>query len=685
MILSSNFGELTIPKGVAMRRTTRISDIILACFLLIGVGCATMPATAPQSSRPHHDRVIAIGDIHGSYSGLVSIMKEAALIDGDNRWTGGNTLLVQTGDVLDRGEDIRRVLDLLMALQTQAEAAGGKVVALLGNHEVMNIFGSRHYVNPKAYKSFAGPASEEKRNHALERWQSFFGASAGPEAEDPETLKQNWLVEHPPGFVEYAEAMGPDGRYGKWLRSLPAVFRYGGSIFLHGGISPEYADLPLSGMTEAISLDIETFDRSKSYLMELGFADQSFTMSEMMAILDGILAAAETEELPAKLQDALPRLKEIKDFFSGIYETSPLMVDAGPLWFRGFAQWPDEQLVSYLPKWLEKNSAWRVIVSHTPQPDGRIRSRLNGSTFLIDTGMLSEHYTGGRASALEIRDDDVTAIYEAGERVSFPPPEIDYGPLLVWKDAGKNPLPFNTLRDIEQFLATAKHSTTETITVGVNKPLKVLLEKDGVKVNAIFRHESESVSPNFHDGGPIDEKRYFLDSYVGEIAAYEMNCLLGLNNMPPTVYRPLEGKQGTLQLWAEDTMPDRERARKNILPPESRPWNRQMWDMRVFDNLINNTDRNQTNILIDPNWRLILIDHTRSFARDRSLPKPEQVIHCSRGLWHALRHLDEAEVKRRLSPYLNQAEIETLFVRWDRLILRIRDLIDREGEENVLF
>lgn len=107
--------------------------------------------------------------------------------------------------------------------------------------------------------------------------------------------------------------------------------------------------------------------------------------------------------------------------------------------------------------------------------------------------------------------------------------------------------------------------------------------------------------------------------------------------------------------------------------------------MRVFDNLINNIDRNQTNILIDDDWRLILIDHTRSFARDHSLPKPEQVVQCSRGLWHALRHLKEADVREHLSPYLETAEIDALFVRRERLVQLIQDLIIRNGEENVLF
>jgi hypothetical protein len=89
--------------------------------------------------------------------------------------------------------------------------------------------------------------------------------------------------------------------------------------------------------------------------------------------------------------------------------------------------------------------------------------------------------------------------------------------------------------------------------------------------------------------------------------------------------------------------------------------------------------------LIDENWQMILIDHTRAFAQDKSLFRPEYVTRCSRGLWHALRHLDESLVMERLSPYLKAAEIDALFVRRQRLIELIQDLIDREGEEEVLF
>ena len=683
LTLIPTFRIWMILKEAFMGKMRRLPAVVVVCLLIVTGGCATVPSKSPALKTSRHERIVAVGDVHGSYDGLVSILRETAIIDSNNSWIGGSALLVQTGDLLDRGADIRPVLDLMMSLQHQAQTAGGDVVVLLGNHEVMNMVGDMQYVNPDVYGSFTEPGSEGVREEAFEKWRIFFGASTSAEGEDTEARRKKWMTTHPLGFVEYTHAMGPEGHYGKWLRRRPAMFRYGGTIFLHGGISPGYAKFSESVINQTINTDIDEFDRNKSFLIKKGFAEQFFSISEMIAIVDGIMTAARTEKPPASIVDDLPQYKAFKSFLDGLYEHSSLMIDEGPLWFRGFDQWPDERLITYLPEWLKNNNAWRVIVSHTPRRDGKIQSRLDGGIFLIDTGMLSEFYKGGRASALEIKDDDVSAVYGTGERFAFPPPMIDYGPSHIWTGQDGTPLPFETADEIEKFLMTAVPVFSEVITTGVNRPRKVLLEKDGRELRAIFRHESEIDDRQSMVGS--DKKLHaFRDSFRGEIAAYEMNRLLGLDNMPPTVLRIIDGKQGTLQLWAENTMPDRQRAQANELPPEALPWNRQMDDMRVFDNLINNLDRNQTNILIDENWRLILIDHTRAFSGDRSLPHPERVIHCSRGLWHALRHLDEAEARRRLSPYLTPAEIDALFIRGKLLVQHIMDLINRNGEENVL-
>lgn len=668
-----------------MWKKHKLTAIVCSCLLLIICGCATGPVKTSDTSTPHHDRIVAVGDVHGSYEGLVTILREAALIDGANHWTGGNTLLVQVGDLLDRGADVRKVLDLLMSLEGQAASEGGRVVVLLGNHEAMNLVGSFQDVSPDAYKRFESPDSAKKQETAFERWQAFFGASLEAQGTAPEEQKQQWTEKHPPGFVEYTEAMEPDGNYGKWIRSCPAVFRYGGTVFVHAGFSAGYADQTLDTVNQSVRDEIKQYDRIKSLLIEKGAAEPFFTLSEITSVLEAVLAAEEGGALAPSLQKDLPEMKAAKPFLDSFFETSYLMADDGPLWYRGIARSPDEELTSFLPQWLAANNAWRLVVGHTPSADGRILSRLEGSAFIIDTGMLTEYYKNGRSSALEILDDEVTAVYGAGERIPFPSPEIEYESELVWTDEAGSPLPFQDEAEILAFLETAEPlPDPEVIETGVNRPLKKRLEKDGLKVNTIFRHQSEASPPTAMAGSGLDS-RYFRDGWEGDICAYEINRLLGLDNMPPTVFRTIDGKKGSLQLWAEQTMQDRQRAQDNTLPPESTPWNRQMWDMRVFDNLINNTDRNQTNILIDGNWRLILIDHTRSFARDKTLPFPQQVIHCSRGLWYSLRHLDETEARKQLAPYLPSGEIDALFVRQKALIQLIRDLIHRNGEENVLF
>jgi hypothetical protein len=653
----------------------------LVCLSWIIGSFTAIPLSSAAARPASYSRLVAIGDIHGSFAGLTAILKQSGLIDENSQWAGGNTLLVQTGDMIDRGADVRQVMDLMISLQSQADAKGGKVVVLLGNHEVMNMVGASQYVNPEAYKNFIDHDSVEKQEKAYERWWAVFGAAAAAGGEDPEILKQKWMTDHPRGFVEYNEAMGPNGKYGKWFRSLPAVFQYGGTIFLHGGISPDFAE-SADVLNQKINKAIKEFNEIRSYMIEKRFIEQYYSMSEMNSVVEGIVKASETQALSPALLNEVPRLKEIRSYLDSFFDVSPLMVENGPLWFRGYAEWPEQQLNAYVSEWLKSNNAWRVVAAHTPRPDGKIQSRLDGAIFVIDTGMNEEYFKNGQASALEIKDDDATAIYQSGERFDFSPPKINYGPEHVWTDKSGAQLPFKTLDEIEQFLLNAYPVSTKIIKATTN-PLKVLLEKDNLSINAVFRYHTESSDPGPTPGAG-KKIRYFKDSSQSEITAYILNRMLGMNNMPPTVFRTLNEKQGTMQLWAEHVMSDRDRAEKNLLPPEASSWNRQMWDMQVFDNLINNIDRNQTNILIDDNWQLILIDHTRSFAMDNTLFTPEKVIHCSRGLWHALRHLDEAEARRRLSPYLSPAEINALFNRKQKLIQLIKDLINRNGEENVL-
>ena len=106
---------------------------------------------------------MAVGDVHGAYDTFVGILRAAGLLDSRDRWTGGRAILVQTGDVLDRGDDSRRVLDLLRRLERDAPRAGGRVLPLLGNHELMRVLGDWRYVSPGELRAFRNADSDQLR------------------------------------------------------------------------------------------------------------------------------------------------------------------------------------------------------------------------------------------------------------------------------------------------------------------------------------------------------------------------------------------------------------------------------------------------------------------------------------------------------------------------------------------
>ncbi len=260
-------------------------------------------------------------------------------------------------------------------------------------------------------------------------------------------------------------------------------------------------------------------------------------------------------------------------------------------------------------------------------------------------------------------------------------PADDY----TWVGPTGDPLPFESFKDAEKFLTDSEVARSKTHRDGLNKYKKVVLDKDGVWVNSIFRWENVVKRPDFNSASFGGQNRHFRDSYESELAAYKINEILGLNNIPPTVYREVEGRSGSVQLWMENTTKEVDRRRKGTDPPDATSWNRQSHDMRVFDNLINNIDRNQNNILIDKDWNLWFIDHTRSFAMDESLPTPEKVSRCSRNLYNALKQMDEGLVREALVSLLSEAEVDAFFVRRELLIKLLEDRVAEVGESEVFY
>src|SRR6516162_6332826 len=150
-------------------------------------------------------RIVAVGDVHGDSETFVAVLRSAGVIDKSNKWVGGDTHLVQTGDCVDRGPDSRKVLELMINLSKQAERSKGMVHALLGNHEAMNIYGDLRYVSARDYASYRNSQSEDLRDRAYE-------VLADAKQKDDEEYRKKWYDEHPLGWIEQRQAFAPNGK-----------------------------------------------------------------------------------------------------------------------------------------------------------------------------------------------------------------------------------------------------------------------------------------------------------------------------------------------------------------------------------------------------------------------------------------------------------------------------------------
>jgi len=251
-----------------------------------------------------------------------------------------------------------------------------------------------------------------------------------------------------------------------------------------------------------------------------------------------------------------------------------------------------------------------------------------------------------------------------------------------WIDAKGDPLPLGSDEEVEDFLRTAQVVDLKGISRGVAGAQKALLRKGDIEMHAVFR----TVAVEQRERRLGDRVvAFFRDHYIHEPAAYALSELLGLEMVPPAVVRTIRGRPGSLQLWLEDVRPTVELEEEGIRSPDGRATLLQFYQMQVFDNLINNLDRNQGNILVDGRWRGWLIDHTMAFARTEQLPSPARVRRCERGLWERLNTLSDQELEAAVEPFLPFPERAGLLKRRQVLVDLIQEKIDLVGEGPVLF
>jgi hypothetical protein len=225
----------------------------------------------------------------------------------------------------------------------------------------------------------------------------------------------------------------------------------------------------------------------------------------------------------------------------------------------------------------------------------------------------------------------------------------------------------------------------EEIPEGSTRPQKALLEKDGVRLHAIFRSfqrvQKRTEDPRTGQVIMGDAK----DSAMFEAAAYELAMMLEIPLVPPTVRRVIDNRDGTLQLWIETATTETERRGLGVEPPNASWWSGIMQTLRIWDILIYNADRNTGNFLIDPDWGVWFVDHTRAFQMRRDLRTLESITFCERLLWERLRGFSDDGIEERMAPYLDGREIGALLARRDRIVAHIEKLIEKNGEDRVIF
>ena len=340
----------------------RLGALVVAALVCLAAATpAGAQALAPCAIETA-ERVVAVGDIHGAYDRFTGILRAARLIDQRDRWAGGAAILIQTGDIVDRGADSKRVIDLLRRLERDAARAGGRVFALLGNHEFMRAAHDWRYVSRGEYEAFEDSDSEHLQRATFER--ALAAARRRAQAEnrhfDMAAYRDQFYKDIPRGYLEMRRAFDKGGEYGRWIRQRLAAVKVNGVLFVHAGISEKTAALGCAGINAAIRADLAALP----------------------------VAAEKVPALFASSAD-------------------------GPLWYRGLANEPEETFAPAIGRILKQVDARAIVVGHTPGPSiGRIVTRFGGRVILIDTGMLEgKFYPGGVPSALELHGNTMTAIY----------------------------------------------------------------------------------------------------------------------------------------------------------------------------------------------------------------------------------------------------------------------------------
>jgi hypothetical protein len=232
-------------------------------------------------------------------------------------------------------------------------------------------------------------------------------------------------------------------------------------------------------------------------------------------------------------------------------------------------------------------------------------------------------------------------------------------------------------------MKAAKVVRQRDLSKGVTRPLRLTLSDGTYQHDAVFQAVDERMQLFKPDRGAPEVN--FVDSWRYNVAAYRLTGLLGIQDMMPvTVEYRHRGKVGALAWWVTALMDEGERLKKQVRPPDALAWNHQMYRQRVFTELVHDVDRNLGNVLITPEWRLVMLDFTRGFRLWEKI-RPAELTRCDRSLLASLRALTMPALVAAVENYLTETERTAVMKRRDLIVAHFDRLIQEQGEDKVLY
>ncbi len=625
-----------------MRLLLRLIAIALCVSVL------AVPGQAQEFTAP--GRVVAFGDVHGAYDDWVALLRELGVIDNQNNWSGGNAHLVSVGDLIDRGPGSRQVVELLMQLEQQAQAAGGAVHLTLGNHEVMVLTGDLRYVSPQEFASFADMETAAEREALFAEYRRF-----NPDV-DASALRAEFDRKVPPGFIGLKKAYAPDGHLGKWLIRQPLVVKVNDKAYMHGGIASANSTETIGSLNEKAASDLKGYLDALEALEAAGVMPRFVPFHERLDFLNARaeeFAAANPKER-AEWFTPLQVLFDAQEYF--------LFGQDSPNWYRGSSLCHPYSEAFNTERFLKKVGASQLVVGHTPT-SGDVVQRMGGRVIRLDTGMLKSVYKG-RASALVSAGGETWVHYLGTGRAEPRAEQRSLSQSTASMSDGA----------LEAFMERGEIVNVQDIGTGITKPKRVTLSANGEQRDAVFKYED--TNPGIESRSSYNRRRNDKsDRFIYDVAAYKLDRMLDLQLVPVSVLRKVRGDEGALGDWLTGTINERDRMEDEV-PFNSYCKKNEQYRLRfIFDILIYNEDRNLTNILwTKDDFMMRFIDHTLAFRTRDDRPKQYRKVPIllSDLFAEQLQALNEENLTTQLGPYLHPKQIEAIVER--------RDLIFKEAQ-----